>query len=100
MGQLAEILDKVQSYHPAADTDLIHRAFDFSERMHDGQMRKSGDPYFIHPVSVANIIADMRLDPASVCAALLHDVVEDTDATNDEHLERCSGMRSRSLWMA
>lgn len=82
--RLADIVDKVKSYHPAADVDLIHRAYVYSAKMHDGQMRKSGDPYFVHPVSVAHIIADMRLDPASVCAALLHDVVEDTEASTDD----------------
>jgi len=82
--RLTDILDKVKAYHSAADTDLINKAYVYSARMHDGQMRKSGDPYFIHPVSVAGIIADMKLDTASVCAALLHDTVEDTSATNDE----------------
>jgi GTP pyrophosphokinase len=82
--RLTDILDKVKSYHAAADIDLINRAYEFSARMHDGQLRKSGDPYFIHPVSVADIIADMRLDTASVCAALLHDVVEDTKVTEEE----------------
>src|SRR5688572_7333689 len=81
MVRLTDILEKVKSYHPTADTDLINKAYVYSARMHEGQLRKSGDPYFIHPVSVANIIADMRLDAASVCAALLHDVVEDTGAT-------------------
>ncbi|MFK7989823.1 MAG: bifunctional (p)ppGpp synthetase/guanosine-3',5'-bis(diphosphate) 3'-pyrophosphohydrolase [Sandaracinaceae bacterium] len=84
MVRLTDIVDKVKSYHPAADLDLINKAYVYSAQMHDGQMRKSGDPYFIHPVSVAHIIADMRLDAASVCAALLHDVVEDTEATNAE----------------
>ncbi len=81
MVRLTDILDKVRSYHPSADTDLINKAYVYSSRMHDGQLRKSGDPYFIHPVSVAHIIAEMRLDAASVCAALLHDVVEDTPVT-------------------
>ena len=82
--RLADILDKVKSYHAAADTDLIQKAYDYAARMHEGQLRKSGDPYFIHPVSVSDIIADMRLDTASVCAALLHDVVEDTQATGEQ----------------
>jgi guanosine-3',5'-bis(diphosphate) 3'-pyrophosphohydrolase len=84
MVRLTDIVEKVKSYHPTADFDLINKAYVYSAKMHEGQMRKSGDPYFIHPVSVAHIIADMRLDTASVCAALLHDVVEDTQATNDE----------------
>ncbi|MEM7449352.1 MAG: bifunctional (p)ppGpp synthetase/guanosine-3',5'-bis(diphosphate) 3'-pyrophosphohydrolase [Myxococcota bacterium] len=84
MIRLTDILDKVKGYHPEADTDLINKAFVYSARMHEGQMRKSGDPYFVHPVAVADIIADMRLDAASVCAALLHDVVEDTKVTSNE----------------
>ncbi|MGB5286762.1 MAG: bifunctional (p)ppGpp synthetase/guanosine-3',5'-bis(diphosphate) 3'-pyrophosphohydrolase, partial [Polyangiales bacterium] len=71
-------------YHPRADTDLINKAYVYASRMHDGQMRKSGDDYFIHPVSVADIIADMRLDASSVCAALLHDVVEDCEVSLPE----------------
>ena len=82
--RLTDILDKVKSYHSAADTDLINKAYVYAARMHDGQLRKSGEPYFVHPVSVADVIADMRLDTASVCAALLHDVVEDTDATSEQ----------------
>ena len=68
MVRLTDILDKVRGYHPKADTELINRAYVFAQRKHDGQTRKSGDPYFTHPVSVANIIADLRLDAASVCA--------------------------------
>ena len=84
MVRLTDILDKVTAYHPTADADLINKAYVYASRMHEGQRRKSGDPYFIHPVSVAHIIADMHLDGASVCAALLHDVVEDTMATEGD----------------
>ncbi len=80
MVPLTEILDKVRGYHEHADLDLINRAYVYAARMHQGQLRKSGDPYFVHPVSVAEVIAEMHLDTASVCAALLHDVVEDTEA--------------------
>ncbi len=84
MVRLTDILDKVTAYHPTADADLINKAYVYAARMHEGQQRKSGDPYFIHPVSVAHIIADMHLDGASVCAALLHDVIEDTVATEGD----------------
>jgi len=84
MVRLTNILEKVKGYHPRADTDLINKAYVYASRMHDGQMRKSGDDYFIHPVSVADIIADMRLDASSVCAALLHDVVEDCEVSLPE----------------
>ena len=81
MVRLTNILEKVKGYHPRADTDLINKAYVYAARMHDGQSRKSGDPYFAHPVAVADIIADMRLDTSSVCAALLHDVVEDCEVS-------------------
>ena len=84
MVRLTNILEKVKGYHPRADTDLINKAYVYASRMHDGQMRKSGDEYFIHPVAVADIIADMRLDASSVCAALLHDVVEDCEVSLPE----------------
>jgi GTP pyrophosphokinase len=77
------LVDIVQAYHPSADGDLIRRAYQFAEWAHKEQLRKSGDPYLIHPVSVAGIIADLRLDTASVCAGLLHDVVEDSAATRE-----------------
>src|SRR6478736_1148402 len=96
MLQVEQIIDRVRSYQPAADADLIKRAYDFSYRMHAGQTRKSGDPYFIHPASVAGIITELRLDTASVCAGLLHDVVEDTLATTKD-LEREFGGEIASL---
>jgi GTP pyrophosphokinase len=77
-------LEKVKGYHPRADTDLINKAYVYAARMHDGQTRRSGHAYFTHPVSVADIIADMRLDTSSVCAALLHDVVEDCGSSVEE----------------
>jgi GTP pyrophosphokinase len=76
-----ELVSKVETYHPHADLDIVRHAYHFSCAAHEGQLRKSGDPYFIHPVSVAAIITDLKLDVASVCAALLHDVVEDTPVT-------------------
>ena len=87
MARLTDILEQVKGYHPQADVDLINKAFVYASRQHDGQMRKSGDPYFTHPLSVAGIIANMQLDAASVSAALLHDVVEDCDVTNQEITE-------------
>jgi GTP pyrophosphokinase len=81
MLQLLDLVDRVKAYHPGADTSLIAKAYEYSHRAHEGQKRKSGDPYFTHPVSVAGILTDLRLDTASVCAGLLHDVVEDTPAT-------------------
>jgi GTP diphosphokinase / guanosine-3',5'-bis(diphosphate) 3'-diphosphatase len=79
-----QLVFRVQGYQPTADSELIRKAYHYSEWAHREQMRKSGDPYFIHPASVAEIITDLRLDTASVCAGLLHDVVEDTLATSDD----------------
>ncbi len=75
------LVERVRSYHPAADSGLIERAYNYSQWAHRNQRRRSGEPYFVHPAGVAGIIADLRLDTASVCAGLLHDVVEDTDTT-------------------
>jgi len=86
--QATDLIHRVQSYHPTADAELIQRAYDFSYRAHKGQLRKSGDPYFIHPASVAGIITELKLDTASICAGLLHDVVEDTlSSLNDVERE-------------
>src|SRR5690349_17064374 len=84
MFTLTELVDRVRSYQPGADVDLIQRAYRYSEAAHQGQTRKSGDPYFSHPASVAAIITELKLDTASVCAGLLHDVVEDTLATTTD----------------
>ncbi|MFN0022631.1 MAG: RelA/SpoT family protein [Parvularculaceae bacterium] len=79
-----ELIEKVRSYDPHVDEDLLNRAYVFSMVAHGGQTRKSGDPYFIHPLAVAGILADLKADPATVVTALLHDVVEDTDVTVDD----------------
>jgi guanosine-3',5'-bis(diphosphate) 3'-pyrophosphohydrolase len=96
MLQVAEIIERVRAYQPSADAELIKKAFDYSYKMHEGQMRKSGDPYIIHPVSVAGIITELRLDTASVCAGLLHDVVEDTLASSKD-IEKHFGFEIASL---
>ncbi len=78
MIRIEEIVEKVGRNHPQADLDLLRRAYFFSAREHKGQTRASGEPYLVHPLEVANILADMRLDEVSVATGLLHDVVEDT----------------------
>ncbi|HKV38873.1 MAG TPA: bifunctional (p)ppGpp synthetase/guanosine-3',5'-bis(diphosphate) 3'-pyrophosphohydrolase [Blastocatellia bacterium] len=77
------ILDKVCQYHPGTDTELLRRAYLFSAREHKGQVRKSGEPYLSHPLEVANILADLKLDPVCVVTGLLHDIVEDTEVTTE-----------------
>ncbi|MEC7616425.1 MAG: RelA/SpoT family protein, partial [Pseudomonadota bacterium] len=73
----------MRAYHTSVDADRLARAFDFGRVAHDGQTRASGEPYFTHPIAVANILADMRLDEESIITALLHDTVEDCDVTLD-----------------
>lgn len=82
--KINELVDKVQSYYPAADAGLIRTAYDFSAKVHQGQKRLSGEPYLIHPLAVADIIADLKLDVPSIVGGLLHDTVEDTLTTLDE----------------
>ncbi|MBR9981394.1 MAG: bifunctional (p)ppGpp synthetase/guanosine-3',5'-bis(diphosphate) 3'-pyrophosphohydrolase [Desulfatitalea sp.] len=84
MIRINDIIDKITEYNPDADLDLIDRAYIFSAKVHDGQVRLSGEPYLSHPLEVAGILADMRLDVVSVAAGLLHDVIEDTHATAEE----------------
>src|SRR5918997_1438018 len=78
MIRVEEIVEKVARNHPQADLDVLRRAYFFSAKAHKGQTRASGEPYLVHPLEVANILADMRLDEVSVATGLLHDVVEDT----------------------
>lgn len=84
MNRLHHVLDNVKSYHPSAQLDMIERAYDFAAKAHEGQTRRSGDPYVTHPLSVAGIISELKLDVPSICAGLLHDAVEDTSATIEE----------------
>jgi len=84
MIRITDILDTIAEYNPDADLDIIDRAYVYSARVHEGQVRLSGEPYLSHPLEVAHILADMRLDVESIAAALLHDVIEDTPATKED----------------
>jgi len=90
------LLEKVKEYAPKADLDLIKLAFEFARDAHDGQFRKSGEPYIVHPLGAAHIAADMKIDPVIIVATLLHDVPEDTEVTLDE-LEKNFGEEIRKL---
>jgi GTP pyrophosphokinase len=79
-----ELVERVHSYDPDADEDMLNRAYVYGLTKHGSQLRASGDPYFSHPVEVAGILAEMRLDTSSIVTGLLHDTLEDTDATREE----------------
>jgi len=79
-----ELIEAVKAYDPTADEALLNRAYVYAMKMHGSQLRASGDPYFAHPIQVAGILTDYRLDTATIVTALLHDVVEDTSATRDD----------------
>jgi guanosine-3',5'-bis(diphosphate) 3'-pyrophosphohydrolase len=91
--KINDLIEKVQAYHPTANIDLVRRAYDFSAQVHQGQTRLSGEPYLIHPMAVAEIITDLKLDVPSVVAGLLHDTVEDTLTT----LEEVKGIFGREI---
>jgi GTP pyrophosphokinase len=91
-----DVADTVLEHHPDADLDLLQRAYVFAAKVHEGQQRLSGEPYLIHPLEVAGILAEMRLDPAAVVAGLLHDTLEDTLTTAGE-IERLFGDEVRFL---
>jgi GTP pyrophosphokinase len=82
--ELEQLVHRVQAYNPQADSQLIRRAYEYSARMHAEQKRESGEPYVTHPLNVAVIIAQLKLDLPSIITGLLHDVVEDTIASLDE----------------
>jgi len=83
--QYSKLEDTVRAYNPAADFQQIRAAFDFADKCHNGQKRKSGEPYIIHPLAVAQIVAEeLKLDSESIEAALLHDCIEDTQATHEQ----------------
>ncbi len=84
MRQQTELIERIKEYHPSLDEATFNRAYKYAMQAHSKQTRASGEPYFTHPVEVANILIDMRLDDASVMTAFLHDTVEDTGATLDE----------------
>jgi guanosine-3',5'-bis(diphosphate) 3'-pyrophosphohydrolase len=96
MIRLHDILDMVSAYNPEADLDQIRKAYVFSAKVHQGQTRRSGEPYLIHPLEVAGILAKMKLDVPSICTSLLHDTVEDTVATLEE-IEGLFGEEIRNL---
>jgi len=81
---IEQLMEQVVAYHPEADTSLIRRAYEYSVKAHEGQMRQTGEPYVQHPLAVAGILTFMKLDVPAIAAGLLHDTLEDTVATQEE----------------
>jgi len=79
-----ELVDLVREYDPSVDENLLNRAYVYATKAHGAQMRHSGDPYYAHPIQVAGILASLHMDVQSICTGLLHDVLEDTEATYDD----------------
>ena len=84
MAELEILVEKIKAYNPKTNEELIRKAYCYAKQCHEGQARKSGEPYYLHPYNVALIITDIFLDDESICAALLHDVVEDTSKTYND----------------
>jgi GTP pyrophosphokinase len=91
MIRFEDIQDTVKGHHPEADLEILRKAYIFSAVEHKGQVRASGEPYLVHPLEVANILADMRMDPICVAVGLLHDVLEDTLTTPERIQEYFGG---------
>src|SRR5882672_7735180 len=90
MIRFEDLLEKVRAYNPDADLELLRRAYVFSAYEHKGQVRHSGEPYMVHPLEVADFLADLKLDVVAIASGLLHDVVEDT-LTTIERIEELFG---------
>jgi GTP pyrophosphokinase len=84
MIRIADILDRVQSYNPKADIELVNRAYVLSAKAHAGHVRQSGEPYLNHPLEVAGVLSEMKMDVTTIVVGLLHDTVEDTDITRED----------------
>ena len=96
MIDVEDLIVLVRNYNPRTNSDLLRRAYAYGMKMHDGQLRKSGEPYFTHPVAVAAILTEQRLDDATIVTALLHDTIEDTKSTYSE-IERQFGVEVAEL---
>ncbi len=92
-----ELIDRISRYHPDDNMDLVRRAYEFAEKAHADQVRKSGDPYFMHPCAVAVILTDMMLDATTIAAALLHDCMEDVEGCTPEMVREQFGQEVELL---
>ncbi len=96
MGELKKLLETIESYQPNFDREIVNKAYEYAKKKHDGQFRSSGEPYYLHPVEVSQILADMKMDITTIVTAILHDTIEDTDATF-ENLENIFGKTVAAL---
>ena len=85
---LDDVIKEMKKHNRKIDIKMVSRAYEFAKSQHEGQLRKSGEPYIIHPVQVAYILSTLGLDDSTICAALLHDVVEDTNVTKKDIIEK------------
>ena len=91
-----ELIRSIRKYHPSTDISMVEKAYQVAAKAHSGQVRKSGEPYIIHPLCVAIVLADLELDKETIVAGLLHDVVEDTVMTQGDRQD--SAPRWRFWW--
>ncbi|GJL85883.1 MAG: GTP pyrophosphokinase [Micavibrio sp.] len=84
MIEQSDLVDQIKAYKPDLDSEAVGKAYDYAKKMHDGQTRASGEPYYTHPVEVASILAGMKMDIGTIITAILHDTLEDTDATYED----------------
>ncbi len=84
MIEQSDLVDQIKAYKPDLDPAMVEQAYDYAKKMHDGQTRASGEPYYTHPVEVASILADMKMDTGTIITAILHDTLEDTEATYED----------------
>ena len=78
------LIEQIKKYHPSDDFSLIEKAYKVADKAHEGQCRKSGEPYIMHPICVAITLAELEMDKETIIAGLLHDVIEDTAVTKEE----------------
>src|SRR5580704_8832561 len=86
--KFGELIETVRKNRPSDDTEIIRKAWDYCLEHHNGQLRASGEHYVLHPLEVAQVLAEMKLDSTAIAAGLLHDAVEDTPVTTEDILER------------
>lgn len=84
MIQSQDLINQIKAYNPDVNADLVEKAYEYAKKMHEGQTRSSGEPYYTHPVEVASLLADMKMDTTTIITAILHDTLEDTAATENE----------------